>query len=95
MGLFRGCKRPAMKLNANELAALLEAIAVTQEEELDCDGCLALVGRFAEAELSGKTPTEAVQVVRQHLAICGDCREEYETLLVALRDGAAGSDTEL
>jgi len=76
-----------MKLNANELTALLEALTLTQEEELDCDGCLALVGQFAEAELSGKTPAEALQRVRQHLAICGDCREEYETLLAAIRDG--------
>ena len=74
-----------MKLDADELAVLLNALALTRDDELNCDECLAVVARFVESELSGKTPAEAFERVRQHLAICADCREEYEALLAAIR----------
>ena len=73
-----------MELNTNEMNALMTMTLATADVEIDCDECLAQVAHFAESELSGKTPAEAKTLVKQHLEICADCREEYEALLAAL-----------
>jgi hypothetical protein len=73
-----------MKLDEQQLTNLLLALAQTEDVELNCDECLAKTAEYAECELTGKTPLEALEKVRQHLAICQDCREEYLALLSAL-----------
>jgi hypothetical protein len=41
--------------------------------------------RFVEMKLSGLDAAGAMPIVRDHLDKCGDCREEVEALLTALR----------
>jgi predicted anti-sigma-YlaC factor YlaD len=60
-------------------------IAETREEEIGCDECFEEVDRFIEMELSGLDAAQAMPLVREHLKICGECREEFEALLAALR----------
>ena len=36
-------------------------------------------------ELSGLDVAQAMPLVQEHLEICGECREEFEALLAALR----------
>jgi predicted anti-sigma-YlaC factor YlaD len=43
------------------------------------------VDRFIEMELSGLDAARAMPLVREHLHMCGECREEFEALLAALR----------
>ena len=40
---------------------------------------------FAELHLAGKNAAEALPLVQDHLDRCGNCREEFEALLTALR----------
>jgi predicted anti-sigma-YlaC factor YlaD len=35
-------------------------------------------------ELTGLNTSQAMPLVREHLEICGECREEFEALLLAL-----------
>lgn len=35
--------------------------------------------------LTGKNPAEAMPLVQDHLDRCGECREEFEALMMALR----------
>ena len=74
-----------MMLDRDELSTLVRAIAGTRPEELGCDECLERVDLFVEGELSGKNAAEAMPLVQDHLDKCGDCREEFEALLAALR----------
>lgn len=74
-----------MMLDPNELNKLVRAIAATKAEELGCDDCLEQVDRFVEMELAGLDAAEAMPLVKDHLNRCGDCREEFEALLTALR----------
>jgi predicted anti-sigma-YlaC factor YlaD len=60
-------------------------IAETQEAEIGCDECFDEVDRFIEMELSGLDAAQAMPLVQEHLEICGECREEFEALLAALR----------
>jgi predicted anti-sigma-YlaC factor YlaD len=58
---------------------------MTHQHELTCGECFNEVDRFAEMELTGKNAAEAMPLVKEHLERCGNCREEYEALLAALK----------
>ncbi len=75
----------AEMLDRDELNKLMRALAETREDEIGCDECLERVDLFVEMKLSGLDATEAMPLVQEHLDICGDCREEFEALLAALR----------
>jgi bacterioferritin-associated ferredoxin len=65
--------------------AVIREIAETRDVEIGCDECFEQVDRFIEMELSGKDPAQAMPLVHEHLQICGECRDEFEALLAALR----------
>ena len=75
-----------MPLARQETENLLRLIGVTQEHEINCDELLGQVNQFAEGQLQGEPISDELRTVQQHLAVCGECREEYELLLEALRD---------
>jgi len=67
------------------LKQIVRGIVTTRPDEIGCDACFEQVDRFAEMVLDGKDVTEALPLVEDHLKRCGDCREEFEALLEALR----------
>lgn len=72
-------------LDRNELNNLVRAALQTSDDELGCEDCLDEVDRFVEMELAGLDAAAAMPLVHNHLQKCGDCREEFEALLVAVR----------
>ena len=64
---------------------LLQSLAMTQENEISCDDVYAVLDQFAEAVTRGENVLLLMPLVRQHLDMCPDCREEYETLLRMLQ----------
>ena len=64
---------------------MVQMVAATRPDEIGCDECFEQLDRFAEAVLAGKNAAEAMPLVQDHLNRCGDCREEFEALLTALR----------
>lgn len=60
-------------------------VQTTQEVEINCTECEDQIEKFIDMELSGKSPEEAMPLVKEHLNRCSECREEYEVLLTALR----------
>lgn len=75
-----------MNLNPDQIAELKNLLAVTHDKEIHCDECLEHVGEYAEHTLLGKAIPKALLAVEQHLAVCIECREEYQSLLDALRE---------
>ncbi|MEM7479663.1 MAG: hypothetical protein AAF481_00695 [Acidobacteriota bacterium] len=73
-----------MALTHQQVQDLIQSICATLEHELDCGQCWQQVSELAERELSGQEIPAALATVNGHLAVCGECREEYETLLRAL-----------
>ena len=71
--------------NQDIFRMLLREIAEIREVEIGCDECFEQVDRFVEMELSGLNTARAMPLVQEHLEICGECREEFEALLLALR----------
>lgn len=75
-----------MKLNKKILKNMLRAIKMTRPDEIGCDECFDELHKFAEMELAGKSPEEALPLVKDHLDRCGECREEYQALLDAMSE---------
>lgn len=70
---------------------LAQMIAATRRVEIGCDECFEQLDRFTELHLAGKRAAEAMPLVAEHLARCGDCREEFEALLAALQAEASAA----
>ena len=64
---------------------LMRAIRLTEDAEIDCSTCLDQVATYVDRELAGADVAGEMPHLHLHLALCGDCLEEYE----ALRDLAA------
>ncbi len=79
-----------MDADRDDLEKIVMALSRTREEEIGCDECFELLDRFVETELSGLDASGAMPLVEDHLEKCGDCREEFEALLEALREGDRG-----
>ncbi|MEX0771233.1 MAG: hypothetical protein WD035_10895 [Balneolaceae bacterium] len=75
-----------MKLTKKILKSMLRAIKMTRPDEIGCDDCFDELHTFAEMELAGKSPEEALPLVKDHLDRCGECREEYQALLDAMKE---------
>lgn len=74
-----------MKLNQEFLNRLVGSILTTRPDEIDCGECYHQLDVFAEVQLAGKSPGEALPLVQEHLDRCKDCCQEYEALLVAIQ----------
>ncbi len=79
--------RPAdsLELDPQKLKELVRGIMTAQPDEIGCDECYEQLDRFVELTLAGKSASEALPLVQDHLDRCTPCREEFEALLSALR----------
>jgi len=64
-----------------EMVKMLQSVAMTRDHEISCDDVFALLDEFVEAVKRGENVLLLMPLVRQHLDMCPDCREEYEALL--------------
>ena len=72
-----------------EMVKMLHGLAMTEENEISCDDVFAVLDEFAEAVRRGENVLLLMPLVRQHLDMCPDCREEYEALLNMLQPAFA------
>ena len=74
-----------MPLSNDEIRRLMRLVGLTRNGEINCEQCLSRVAEFVERELAGRSIPQGLQTVEHHLAICAECREEYEALKRALQ----------
>lgn len=72
-------------MDLNALKRIVRAATSALPVEIGCDDCLAELDIFAEHKLANKELPEAMRVIEEHLERCDDCREEFVSLLAALR----------
>ncbi|HJR82052.1 MAG TPA: hypothetical protein VJ821_18405 [Anaerolineales bacterium] len=72
-------------MNRERFDAWLRNIYETQDVEISCTECFDLVSRFVELEISGQDVVAELPQVKQHLAQCRACRDEYELLRAVAR----------
>src|SRR5690606_27514864 len=56
----------------------LRQIEQTQEHELSCSDCFEQLSDYVDLELAGEPVAERLPMLRQHLAQCGVCHDEYQ-----------------
>jgi len=77
----------AQRLTRDEVGGIVKMLSLTTDHELDCGECLRHVGEYAEGRLANQPLAEAIAGVEQHLALCPECREEFEALMRILQAG--------
>jgi len=79
-----------MEPNREQLAELARLVAATASSEIDCDTVLDRVAAYLEAlEAEAEKGTElppGLREVRQHLAVCPQCLDEFDALVRAYKD---------
>ena len=75
------------RLTREQVATIIKMLNLTTDREFDCDECLQHVSEYAESNLAGWPQDEAIARVEQHLALCYECREEFELLMKILKAG--------
>lgn len=66
------------------LQNMMRSIDNTQEVEYDCAQVYQLLDQYADMVERGEDAAELMPLVRHHLEMCRDCREEYEALMRVL-----------
>lgn len=70
-----------MKLTRQQIQTLVQLVADTRLEELDCDEMMRVLTACADKLARGEaTDVNDDAMIHYHLEICGDCREEFEML---------------
>lgn len=59
---------------------LVQKLQQTEEVELTCDEVFALLDEYTDMAMKGENVASLMPLVKQHLEMCPDCREEYEAL---------------
>lgn len=63
---------------------LLQLVANTVEDILDCDGCLELLPQYVEQVLAKTEISPDLISVRIHLSQCDCCQEEFAIVIAAM-----------
>ncbi len=74
-----------MKLSAKQTQSLLDTIAATKPDALDCEGCFDHLAEFVDLELAGAEIPNALSKAQRHLDQCACCQDEHAALLEGLR----------
>jgi uncharacterized protein with PIN domain len=80
-------KPEQQRLTRAQVGGIVKMLGLTRERELNCSECLQHVGEFAECQIANQPVGEVVARVEQHLALCPECREEFEALMKILKAG--------
>jgi hypothetical protein len=63
-----------------QVEMMLQMIEKTQTIELSCDDVHKLLDQYTELAIQGDDAAVLLPLVHNHLALCPDCREEFEAL---------------
>jgi hypothetical protein len=80
-------KPEAQRLTRAQVGGIVKMLGLTRDREFNCSECLQHVGEFAECQLANQPLAEVIARVEHHLALCPECREEFEALMKILKAG--------
>ncbi len=72
-----------MSMTPEQMRALFSALQFTKDHELTCDEWLAALPGYLDATPAEQTG-EAFRLVREHLDLCPECRDEIAVVIDAL-----------
>ena len=78
-------RRRGAVLDPEQVKQMARGIMTTRPDEIGCQDCFQQLDAFVDMTLAGQDAAAALPLVEDHLRRCGDCREEFEALLAAVR----------
>ncbi len=72
---------PRRELEDEVVLKFLRILESAHSEGLSCAEIYARLDEFVETELRGGRADKIAPLIREHLEMCPECREEYEALL--------------
>jgi hypothetical protein len=74
------------RIQSETLKKLVRRAMTTRADEIGCETCFEQMDQFVDIQLAGKDASQAMPLVQRHLDLCQGCCDEYEALLIALKD---------
>jgi len=72
---------PHENLSNEAVRGFLHVLEQVREEELSCNEIYAKLDEYVELEIKKEDAAHIMPLIREHLDLCPECCEEYETLL--------------
>lgn len=79
-------------LDADAVQRIMQAVAMTRDDELTCGEVYALLDEYVEYKLGRRDVAALAALMQHHLDMCPDCRDEFTALLHMAQDDQAGND---
>jgi len=65
---------------SEKMQKMLKMLSNTRDVELSCDDVFAVLDQFTELAAQGEDVAKLMPLIKQHLDMCPDCRDEYKVL---------------
>ena len=72
---------PQEQLSNEAVLGFLRVLETVDTEEISCDELYGKLDQYVELEVDKKDAAHIMPLMREHLDVCPECCEEYETLL--------------
>ena len=77
-------RSPAPGQSEKMVQELMHMLQHTRADEISCDEVFELLDYYTEIIARGEDAASLLPLIKHHLDMCSDCREEYEALLEVL-----------
>ena len=75
---------PHKSLTNEAVRGFLHVLEQVREEELSCKEIYLKLDEYVELEIKKEDAAHVMPLIREHLDLCSECCEEYETLLTVM-----------
>lgn len=72
------------QLSDEAIKGFLRALEDARIQDVPCSQVFSRLDEYVEKELKGEDAAQLMPLLREHLDLCQDCCDEYETLLAAV-----------
>lgn len=80
-------------LSDQAVKGFLRALEDARVQDVPCSQVFSLLDEYVQKELNGEDAAQLMPLLREHLDLCQDCCDEYETLLAAVeKSSKSGSN---
>lgn len=76
------------QLSNEAIIGFLHALEVARVQDVPCSQVFSQLDEYVEKQLNGEDAAKLMPLLREHLDLCQDCCDEYETLLAALEESS-------
>ncbi len=79
------------QLSDEAVKGFLQALEEARVQDVPCSQVFSQLDEYAQKQLNGEDAAKLMPLLREHLDLCQDCCDEYETLLAAREKTADAS----